>query len=185
MPEHKKKVKLKFTINRIIFLVVLCALIIIVVYFYTITKPVFSINYNGQILKFRVDLREADKLTVFDESSIYELLWNNSVKNVTIVFMDTTDLNHVTVEAIEVAYKLKLAYNIFNFSTNISAQEVESFENLSKENVFIALVPPSISNETIVKINDNVIFIKAKTYEEFDLATAKFIMVVLNIKLRF
>lgn len=180
----KEGIKFRVTKNRIIFLIILCSIISSVLFYYFFIRPIYYVNYNGQLLKFRVDLREANKIRVYtDESSVYNLLWNPEIKNLTIVFMNTSDMNYTEVEAFEIAFKLKIAYMSSNFPVKISGQDVSSFENLTKEDVFIALIPPSISNETSVRVEDNIIFIRGKSFKEFDLATVKFLMIALEIKL--
>jgi hypothetical protein len=115
--------------------------------------------------------------------SILLFYYFRPTKNVVIVFKNTSDLSYVAVEAFEITYKLKTAYLRNNFSAKISAQEVESFDNLPRENLFIALVPPSISDETAIRVSNNVIFIKGENLEKLDLATVKFLMIILGIKI--
>jgi hypothetical protein len=159
-------------------------LLSIFLWYYFSQRPIYTINYGGIILNFRADLREANKVPVYpNESLIHEILWDPEIKNVTIVFMNTTDVSLTAIQAFEIAYKLTIAYKMHNYFVTISAKEVNSFENLSasKENPFIALAPPSISNETLIETENNVIFIKAKTNKEFDLAAVKLMIIALEI----
>lgn len=176
-------IRIKITGKRIVFLLILFVIFSSIgFYFYQASRSIVYVNYHGKILKFRADLREANKLPVYpNESAVTNLLWKSDIKNLKIVFMNTSDLNYVGLEAFEIAYKLKIAYDYFYMPVNISGQDVASFENLQGADVFIALMPPSISNETEIRVEDNVIFIKAKNYKDFDLVTIKFLIVALDI----
>jgi len=181
----KEGIKIKISRNQTILLAIVCILILVgAVYYFFFPKSIKSWNYYGTELEFRVDLKEANKIFVSDEVSVYNLLWDRETKNVTIVFTNSSDMGLVAVEAFEIANKLKLAQLILKRDIGISTIEVSSFDiNSTKQNPLIALIPPSISNETAIKIKDDVIFIYAKDKNDFDLITAKFIMIALEIKL--
>jgi hypothetical protein len=177
----------KTTINKkqliipILILVVLAGIILI---FLTSSRPITTYNLGGIKLVFRVDLRQANTIPVYpDEDAIQTIIWNPKIRNLTIVYVNSSDISLVQVEAIEISYKMTLAYLSFNFDTKIIGRELYSFDNLTAtpEYPIIALVPPSFSNETLVKTMGNVIYIKGNTSKDFDLATAKFIMSALNI----
>jgi hypothetical protein len=194
------KVKLKVTNRRIMILVTLVALLTLL-YLLNIywPKPVTSWDYNGNLLTFRSDLREAAKVKAYpDEATISNVFASIAVRNITIVYAENiSDVGYVTVEAAELSYKLTLAYleagyQRYNMSTDfipvgyiaISAGAVKSYENLkgTAANPIIALVPPSMSDETSVSTTDHVIYVKGKTQKDFDLATIKLLMIVLDIK---
>ena len=169
--------------NFLLAIVLIIALVLSLCLYFYLSKPLVYWNYKGTLLKFRTDLREAKKVYVYpNETSIGYLLWKSNPKNVTIVFKNTNDIKLTSVEAFEIAYKLQLAYLKENANVKISAEEVKSFRNLPHNSTFIALLPPSISNETSVKVKDNIIFISGKTQKEFDLAVVKFLTVFLGIE---
>lgn len=173
-----KKIK-KIAVVFLFFLIVF----FVGIYIY-VTLPVLSVKYGNLTLEFRVNLKEAAKIKVYpNASTTYQILWNPKVRNVTIDFMNTSDLGLTAVEAFEITYKLTIGYKTNNYVVGISAKNVESFENLSatEENPIIVLVPPSISNETSVKIEGNIIYINGIDAKGFDLATAKLIMIGLEI----
>lgn len=137
-------------------------------------------------MKFSTDLKKANAVPVYpNNDTVYDILWNLELKNLTIAYVNSSDNSKVAVEAFDITYKMQLAYLMFGLDVGIKGEEIYSYENLSaaRENPVIALVPPVFSNETLVKAEDNVIFIKAKSYEDFDLATTKFLMVALAINL--
>jgi len=180
----KKSIKIKIRKKVLLLFIVLVIIVALSLslYFY-LSKPLVYWNYKGTLLKFRTDLREAKKVYVYpNETSIGYLLWKSEPKNIIIVFKNTNDIKLTGVEAFEIAYKLQLAYLKENTNVKISAEEVKSFENLPHNSTFIALLPPSISNETSVKVKDNIIFISGKTQKEFDLAVVKFLIVFLGIE---
>ena len=63
--------------------------------------------------------------------------------------------------------------------------EVESYEHLPGkiQNPIIAIVPPPYSDETAIRNEGHVTFLKAKTYEDLDLVTNKLLMIALHIDL--
>ncbi|MDI6798851.1 MAG: hypothetical protein QMD12_02550 [Candidatus Aenigmarchaeota archaeon] len=184
----KKRIKVKISRNQLILLAIACVLIVCAVYYFYFLKPIKSWNYYGIELNFKADLREADKIYVADEASVYNLLWDREVKNVTIIFTNTSDMGLVAVEAFEIAYKLRLAQLILKRDINVTSREVPSFDmaflnSLCDSTALIALIPPSVSNETGIRAENCVIFISAKSKSDFDLVTTKFIIIALGIKL--
>lgn len=140
--------------------------------------------FNGVRMLFRANLKDAVDIPVYpDNDTVFNTLWNFELKNLTIAFVNSSDNSIVAVEAFEVTNKMKLAYLMYGFEIGIKGKNVTSYENLSgsKENVVIALIPPVFSNETLVEVKDYIIYIKAKSYEEFDLATIRFLMAALAI----
>lgn len=194
------KVKLKVTKTRIMLLITLVALLALV---YLLNmywpRPITSWNYKGNMLTFRDDLREAQKINAYsDEPAISNVFASIAVRNITIVYAEgASDIGYVTVEAAELSYKLLIAYLEAGYMRynktmsfipmgfiEISAGPVKSYEGLSgtPANPLIALVPPSMADETSVSVKDNVIYVKGKTLKDFDLATMKLLMIVLDIK---
>jgi hypothetical protein len=147
-------------------------------------KPVTKYTFQGVELSFRDDLRLAKNITLApSEEAILYTIWNPDVQSISIVYMNTTDNQFTAVNAFEVAFKLNVAYGQFSWFVNFTGKEVESFDNLNAtdENLVIVMVPPSLALETSVELQRNIIYIKGKTPQEFDLATIKFIMAALNI----
>jgi len=193
------KVKLKVTKTRIMLLVTLAA-IVALIYLLNMywPKPITTWNYNGNMLTFRDDLREAQKVKVSpDDATISNVFASIAVRNITIVYTESQDMGYITVEAGELTYKLLTAYLEAGFSRynktmsfipmgfiEISSGMVDSYENLrgTADNPLIALVPPSAADETSVKLKDHVIYVEGKTLKDFDLATIKLLMIVMDIK---
>lgn len=149
-------------------------------------------NFFGIEIPFRADIYKANIISVYpDNETIYNMLWDYRLQNITIVFVNSSDNGKVAVEAFEITHKMTIAYqhigNLNNvyFDIGFNGREVDSYENLSanSSNIVIALVPPILSNDTLVEEKNNVIYIKGKTMEDFDLATVKFLMVALAINL--
>lgn len=165
------------------FVIAICVAGITIAYL-KIPKPITTYNLDGLKFRFRADLRKANNILVYpDEETIRNIIWNPEIQNLTIVYVNSSDNAIVAVNAFEITYKLKLIYFFLNYDINITGKEIESYDELAatSENPVIALIPPVFSNETLVKVKDNIIYIKAKTYEEFDLATVKFLMGALGI----
>ncbi|MEM5807648.1 MAG: hypothetical protein QW818_00780 [Candidatus Aenigmatarchaeota archaeon] len=176
--------KQKFILIVIVSLVAVFGSTGLITYYITSPKPITKYNFYGAELKFRHDLREAKNISVYpDEETILNAIWNPDIINVSIAYVNSSDNSIVAVNAFEITFKLGVGYSRFNWFINFVPMEVESFENLkgSKENLIIALIPPSQSKETKVKLEDNVIYITGKTNKELDLATMKFLMSALNI----
>ena len=182
------KIKVKINLRFLSILVSLGLLIYLIIYFYQASKPITTWQIDGFKFTFRNDLRKADKIPVYpSEDAVYLKLINPIVKNVTIAFKYGTkeENNLYKVEAVEITYKLTLFYKIKGMEVEFDSMQVDSYENLPGkfQNPIIALVPPSFSNETEIKIEDHVIYVKGKTKEEFDLAVIKLLMCALRIKL--
>lgn len=158
------------------------------IYYQTLPKEFKRYNFYGVELEFRSDLRNAKNISVYpDEQSILHKVWDPDIYKINIVYVPTkepSDENSVLgVNAFEIRYKLDVAYRQFNWINEFTRTELESFENITYTNdtLVIALIRPSLADETAVELNENVIYIKGKTPEEFDRATIKFLMVALNI----
>lgn len=165
----------------IFLLIVILFTVGIIVYKFS-PRPITSYEYYGIPMKFRVDLRQADKIPS-DNLKIYNVIWNEKNENLTIAFVNSSDNSLVLVEAFEITFKLKLAFDFWNFNPNITGKEVDSYDLVTDENhPIIALIPPSLANGTRVEVKDNVVFIEGKTKEEFELATVKFLISSLDIR---
>ena len=182
---------MRFKINlKIIFLLGLVAIIIsIFLYDFYTPKPITEINYGDIVLKFRADLKEAKNVLVYpSEQALYDELMNPLVENITIAAKEAGEENPIySVQAFEVVTKLKFAYLKLDLNPNFNIEPliIESYENITGEpqKPIIALVHPVYSEETAIRVEDHVIFIKAKDLKDFDLAVVKLLMVALGIEL--
>lgn len=191
------KVKIKFSKNIVIFTAVLVIMAgSIFYYMFFAPKPIKTWDYRGIPLTFRVDLRKADKVPVYPgETQVYLDTMHPLVKNVTIAFKDAGEgeYGYYATEAFEITYKMKLAYIYLvgseegstSKAPNFNVEAVRQYAYLPGkiQNPIIALVHPIYANETAVRNEGHVTYISGRTYEELDLATAKFLMVVLGIEL--
>lgn len=193
------RVSIKFTKNVVIFvsIAVLIACVVLA-YIFLVPKPITSWNYNGQLVRFRNDLRKADEIPVYPSNiHVKEDLIHPLVENVTIVFKDAgrEENGYYIVEEFEIVTKMTLAYrNMINSYAGLTEEDMPTFnavpvENYSYlpgmiENPIIALVHPKYANETSVRNEGHVTYISGKNYEQFDLATIKFLMVILGIKIQ-
>jgi hypothetical protein len=203
MSELKVKVPTsmpKLTRNATIALVVLVLICAIGGYLYYLNvsnPPITTWDYKGQVVAFRVDLREAANVPVYpSDDLVYRDLMNPLVKNVTIVFKDagTGDNPYYILEEMEIIPKMTLAYSyVLGSDTSdgttsygapvFNAQSVESYSNLPGkiQNPIIALVHYKYANETSVRMDGHVTYISGKTPQDFDKATVRFLMIVLGI----
>lgn len=189
------KIKIKLSKKILIFIVVLVVIVGSFFYYeFFVPKPINTWNYKGKILTFRADLRKADKVPVYPgEMQIYLDTMHPLVKNVTIAYKDAGEYGYYATEAFEITYKMKLAYMSLVGSEEGSTFEVPPFNVETVEqyahlpgkiqNPIIALVHPIYANETAVRNEGHVTYISGKTYDELDLATIKFLMIVLGIEL--
>lgn len=198
-PTYRIKITRKMLL--IIFLLVLGAIFGWLIYQYF--QPLKRVEYGGVIWEFSQDLKKAKKIEVLpNEERVHELFFNPNVQNIFIFFVDSPDNSLVGASAAEIAFKLSVAYirlgykvkttrnvtelivprvgkEIFIYTTNVS-----SYTNLFAEerSPAIALVPPTLTNKTIVRVENNIAFIEGKNKEEFELATIKFIISAIGIK---
>jgi len=191
------KVKIKLSKN----IVRLAAVLVIIVgllfyYIFFFPKPIKTWDYRGMTLTFRTDLRKADKVPVYPgETEVYLDTMHPLAKNVTIAFKDAGEgeYGYYATEAFEITYKMKLAYIHLVGSEegstskvpNFDVEAVKEYANLPGkiQNPIIALVHPIYANETAVRNEGHVTYISGKSYEDLDLATTKFLMIVLGIEL--
>lgn len=191
---HRGKEKRGFSIklkrNQIIFILGIVAIAaFIFLYDLYMPRPLTAINYDGIVLNFRADLKEARNIAVYpSEQVLYDALVNPSVENITIAVKPAGEENPIySVQTFELVTKLEIAYLTLGLNPNFDREPliIESYENLTGEpqNPVIALVHPIYSNETEIRIENDVVFVKAKDYKDFDLAIAKLLMVALRIKI--
>lgn len=188
--QNKKWIRIKFKRNQIIFIsVILAVALSIFLYDFYTPKPITEINYDGIILVFRADLKEAKNVPVYpSEQALYYELMNPLVENITIAAKEAGEGNpYYTLQTYELVTKLKIAYLGLGLNPSFNREPliIDSYKDLrgDPQSPIIALVHPLYSNETAIRVEDHVVFIKAKDYKDFDLAIAKFSMVVLKIEL--
>lgn len=189
----KDAIKIKITRSRVFAaILLLISLAFLFRYFpellkwYEATKPLKKIIYYNLPLEFRADLKLAKNIKVYpSESIIRDIFWNNSLRRITIAVLNSTNETHyIGVEAYEIAFKLGLFYTLKGYFVEIKGQEVNNVSEL-KGNIthpIIYIIPPVLSNnETIVKVENFTVLIAGKDLRDLDLATIKFLMIVLGI----
>jgi len=143
------------------------------------------IKYLGRNFYFRDDIKDAKKIDVYpDEKTVHDMFWDNNITNITILFKPLDKGNqYYSIEAFELTYKLSIMYMLNSQKKNFNADSVNSYDNIqSSEDVLkIALVPPLFTNNTYVEGKNNIIYIYAKDYRDFDLVTIKTILVAMGI----
>lgn len=192
MREYSKgSIKIKVSNRQIILATFLVLLISTGIYVYfQIPQPIKYYEYKGVPIFFRQDLREAAKIEVrpFENGPRLTLL-NPLVTNITFVFIPASEGQNgiYLVEEVEIIQKLTVAFAKDGIPLpGFKAVNVTSYENLSGkiQNPIIALVHPEYSNETVVQATtDHVVYIKGKTFKEFDLATVRFLMSIFSINI--
>jgi len=181
---------MKLKLRTVVLIILLVVVSLIIHEIYTRFKPVNTIYFRGSPYSFRQDVRRALKVEVFpSEDFIHKLFHDYKIKNVTILFKpgspETNSLYQV--ETFEIVYKLTrydmATRRIFAPKKTFSAEPIESYENITREEgvLKIILVPPEFSNQTRVVGGGNRIWIYGRSDEEFDLATIRAILSVMNI----
>ncbi len=194
MVREKARQGIELTKNQITFLAAISIVIIVIAlaYFY-IPRPVYDFDYGGVPLKFRADLIEASKIPVYpSEGIVYYEMRGGIAKNATIVFLPVEGENSIySAEGFEISYKLGLLSKLIDKPLTIDAKNISSYQNLPGkiQHPIIALVHPKFANETSIRLEGHVIYISglpsndpANPYKNLDLATVKFIMLILGIE---
>lgn len=192
--EESIKVHIKLTRKKLI-LVSLLVLFFLGIFLYekfvTCYGPfaVTCVDYRGITFNFRTNLKDAQKIPIFpNESSVNSEFSNDKIKNITIAYKQSkSEIPIVTVEAVEISNKLKLFYlSDSNKTADVlfNVLELDSFENISGsfENPIIVIKSPSQSSKNQVSLSNHVAVIEGRSLAELDLATVKFIMAVLGLK---
>lgn len=170
-------------------LLIILSVISIAFIVYLQLRPVKSVNFRGKTFYFREDVKAALEVPVFpDEKSIQELFWNKWISNVTVMYLpvnstDSLSNSYYAVESFEITYKLYQIYESFNWYKYFNSQPIDSLKDIPRDDkvLKIILIPPEYSDETIVKGAGNKIYIQAKDYKDFDLATIRTILIVMGI----
>jgi len=189
--------KVKITRQRIIVLVSSIVIILLAAAIYPhIPLPIYSVDYYGTTVKFRIDLRDVKEVPVYpSEEAVYNEVMNQPIQNITLAYKVASEEENglYAIETYEIVNKLATAFiRRFGYTPNFTAVNVTSYEGLTgtTENLVIVLVHPTYSNETSVRLENHLIFISGKNsttltgqLRNFDLATVKFLMTVLEIKI--
>ncbi len=184
----EKVAKIRITRNRLIAVAVfILAFAAIFAYENLVPKPVYSIAIDGNQINFREDLRAAARVkAVPSEEVIYAELMGSSLKNITIAFKPVSDAENAyySLEGFLLP-KLSRAYTSREPPQFSEPMILDSYEGLkgTPDNLIIAMVHPVYSDETVVVLEDHVIYIKAKDYRDFDLATEKLFVVAFGLEL--
>ncbi|MDI6806507.1 MAG: hypothetical protein QMD14_01680 [Candidatus Aenigmarchaeota archaeon] len=200
--------EIKITGKSVVVISVIVIGLIISWFIYKSFQPITTIEYRGVIFSFKefkpdVDLRKVMKVPVYpNDEAISSLVFSPKIKNIFIVFKDSPDNALVALSGVEIGVKLKLALTTHGYKvksvTNLTQmfeareqgfltifpREIASYDGLvgEEESLLIALVPPILTNETLVKVEDYVIFIMGKNREDFELATIRFLLAAFDIK---
>jgi len=177
--------------RKILSITLIAVLAIVVISGCTAPKEVHTINYNGRIITFRADLNKARLVPVSpDEITLKNLFLNSSVNTINLTFVDnTTENGFYAVGAYELTYKLTLIKNDLGLNYNVSVTPVESPEQLVPMNntVYVFFAGPSQSDETSVKVEDNKVFVNARSfaeinrkYTDLDLAVDKILLILME-----
>jgi len=187
-----KEVRIKLTKMKII-AIVMITLVLTILYFsypylkewYLSMKPITEINYFGVPMKFREDIRLARSIEVYpNETYVKSIFRSKELKSVTIGILNyTNQTNIIGVEAVEITFKLSSFYSLASMPVIIKGKEIGGISEIigNSTNPVIIIIPPSIANETLVRVENYTVFISGKTLKELDLATIKFITLVLGI----
>lgn len=210
MVHEKVNVKMRLTRRHLVMFLVVFGLVLVGYGTYTVYsmyfKPIYTASLDGQLVNFRADLREANKVEVLPSQQVLENVLNDRIispgtlvdgilkepiRNITIVFkpVSTDQMGWYSVEAAEIAAKVKGIYSaVYGVDININSEPVDSYDNLSTSGstIIVALVHPQIANATFVKadpITGVVTISGAGSLRNFDLATVKFMMVAFGISI--
>lgn len=171
-------------------------------------QPLQTINFGGQIISFRADLREAHSVPVLpDENAVYDhitklpvqtdasgnTVYRAPLTNITIVFdpngVPKEQMGYYSVEGYEIVNKLTALYKgQYGIDVGFNVTPVDNYSGLagSPTDPVIALVHPAIANGTFVSVDPDreVITVSGgKTLHDFDLATVRFISVALGLQI--
>lgn len=193
MAKNSSTQRIELNKNQIVLIAVVSVLIILAYIAYNfLPKPVYKVDYNGNLLTFRADLREANKVPVYpNRVALYYELRGGLAQNVTIVFLPVEGENGIySAEGFEITFKLGVLFKLLGKNVTFDSRNVSSYQYLPGkiQNPIIAIVPPRFSNETAVRLDGHVITISGlpnndvnNPYKNLDLATIKFLMVMLGI----
>lgn len=182
------KLKMRMDMRFVLVLSVLALVVLgYLIYSFVLPKPILAVSVNGNTVIFRDDLREADKIPIYpDANSISKFFASSSVTNITFAFKPMQGDNGLDLlEESEIIFKTTLLYSQYGYQPTYKAVPVQDYSqvNSTSQDPTIVFVSPSFANETSVRLVNSTVYISGKSAREFDLATIKFMMTVLGIKL--
>lgn len=206
--ESTSKVKVSISGKKIIGLLIILSVPLLLYLIPRYVLPITSWNYAGYTVAFRANLRAAQKVPLTTsfvysqdpDASVRDALVRDDVTNITFLFKPTSDQGNTLyiIERYEIIKALTFAYlysptiqlhQIPTFDT----QAVDSYSNITATqlNPKIVLVHPNYGNETVVRQDGDIIYVEAKNAGnfnsdkvQFDLATVRLMMAILNIKIQ-
>ena len=171
--------------KSVYYLLIIVLILVGFISLYIYLRPVKSVYYSGKQFFFRDSVRAARGIEVYpDEKTLHDIFWNPGIKNITILFnSQVTESGYYYVETFELTYKLHSMYMLNRIRKNFNAVDVNTYEDIisSPDLLKIVLVHPQLTDKTLVEGRDNVIFIHAKNYRDFDLATIKTILIAMGV----
>ncbi len=188
------KIELKISKQKAIALLGMILLIAGLLYYSNYLSPIKVWDYHGQRLSFRANLRKAENIPVYpDDDTVYQTVVSTIVRNITIAYKDSGEYSYYATNGFEIAYKTKFYYMLLSEIGLISEFEIPEFNVVTVEdysnvtgtpqNPVIVLIGPDYADETSVIADDYVVRISGETSNKLDLATVKFLMIVMNIDL--
>lgn len=203
---HSHKPKRQHVIIFAVILGAIAAGVFGYIAYQNIYPPLQTIDFGGQILSFRADLREAQGVQVVpDANTVYDhitklpravkdgrIVYRQPLMNVTIAFKPVSPEKQgwYSLEAAEIIAKLTALYKgQFGVDLTFNTIIVDDYATLrgTSTDPIIALVHPDITNgERSVKVDPDkeVITISGgKSLHDFDLATVRFMSVALGLEL--
>jgi len=137
-------------------------------------------------MEFREDLRLAKNIQVYpNESYLKQVFWRRDIERISLAILNSTNqTNLIGVEAYEITFKLTAFYSLNKVPIEIKGKEVSNIYELkgNSTNPVIIIIPPSLANETLVRAENYTVYISGKSLKDLDLATVKFLMVILGIE---
>ncbi|MEM5801179.1 MAG: hypothetical protein QW350_02255 [Candidatus Aenigmatarchaeota archaeon] len=183
----KKKFKVKTFLTTLIFLLILSVVIFLIIQIIINLKPVKYVKYKNIVFGFRDDVKKAEKINVYpNEKILGQQFWDYKIQNITILFKPDDNYNkYYQLAAFELTYKISQMYMTLRpliIEKNFSAQSIDNFDNITREEgvLKIILIPPEQSNETIIKVSSNRVYIYWKNPRDLDLAVMKTILSALK-----
>ncbi|MBU5688121.1 MAG: hypothetical protein KQA31_01785 [Candidatus Aenigmarchaeota archaeon] len=183
----KKKFKVKTFLTTLIFLLILSVVIFLIIQIIINLKPVKYVKYKNIVFGFRDDVKKAEKINVYpNEKILGQQFWDYKIQNITILFKPDDNYNkYYQLAAFELTYKISQMYMTLRpliIEKNFSAQSIDNFDNITREEgvLKIILIPPEQSNETIIKVSSNRVYIYWENPRDLDLAVMKTILSALK-----
>ncbi|MBU5688823.1 MAG: hypothetical protein KQA41_01175 [Candidatus Aenigmarchaeota archaeon] len=183
----KAKFKVKTFLTTLIFLLILSVVILLIIQIIINLKPVKYVKYKNIVFGFRDDVKKAEKINVYpNEKILGQQFWDYKIQNITIFFKPDDNYNkYYQLAAFELTYKISQMYMTLRpliIEKNFSAQSIDNFDNITREEgvLKIILIPPEQSNETIIKVSSNRVYIYWENPRDLDLAVMKTILSALK-----